>query len=559
MSYRRWRIATGCLLQRQTANQGPPLVYSMRPSRNRTNVNTYNLKRLSGIVSRTRKPQRSSGNSEVKDEVPSMSHIGTHEGVQAAQSGSFDQTGGSQTNELPWPAMPPSLPELGRSLSSGEAKTVQQSRPISSQTSRRFCKCFNPYADSNGHFYSVNQLFTQGVWIGYLAPDRHRESFRGLPSFNILKSNCSKLVTPYPTATQGLAGQPRHAVCRGCLSATSKVFELREVQFYGKSKLVIMPLDGDDEVGVFAIMLPQKHDRSLHGLQSYRPYKIAESENGQDLFNDYEVLTLRNLDSSADVLATALDVLPPLELTRTAVEVKKRSVSDSNYIYDTSTLFESSTTDNSIPTTPTLEEGEIREDDMQEDGSIKTKRQRSSTTISCKPHTVEEKRLSGYNSPAYPGAGGFMEMSLDCNAQSPVTSTSNLQPRVTKSHVSPETVHPELTKEQAGRIYIIWFVKDRDLEYEFVHTIGECKTFAGLLRLLEEDTEAIPSIAEILKRTTTWRLCCNTGGHGGMNKALIARKGKEAAFDRLQTILAEAPLWSTNLHGRVHVELRSLS
>lgn len=286
MSYRRWRIATGCLLQRQTANQGPPLVvrkgifslvgshkhralaqpqpcqtlhtthhphklarnnrlvqpagiphlqYSMRPSRNRTNVNTYNLKRLSGIVSRTRKPQRSSGNSEVKDEVPSMSHIGTHEGVQAAQSGSFDQTGGSQTNELPWPAMPPSLPELGRSLSSGEAKTVQQSRPISSQTSRRFCKCFNPYADSNGHFYSVNQLFTQGVWIGYLAPDRHRESFRGLPSFNILKSNCSKLVTPYPTATQGLAGQPRHAVCRGCLSATSKVFELREVQFYGKS------------------------------------------------------------------------------------------------------------------------------------------------------------------------------------------------------------------------------------------------------------------------------------------------------------------------------------
>ncbi|EMD61099.1 hypothetical protein COCSADRAFT_29370 [Bipolaris sorokiniana ND90Pr] len=540
MPYRWWQIAISYLLQRQTANQGPPLVI------------------LSGIVSRTRKPRGSSGNSEVKDEAPPTSQIAMHEGVQAAGSGSLDQTGGCETNELLWPAMPPSVLELGRSPSSGEAKTVQQSRPTSSQTSRRFCKCFNPYDDSNGHFYSVNQLFTQGVWIGYLAPDRHKESFRGLPSFNVLKSNCAKLIAPYPKATQGLVGQIRHAVCRGCVSATSKVFELREVQFYGKSKLVIMPLDGDDEAGVFAIMLPQKHDRSLHGLQSYRPYKMIESENGQDFSNDYEVLTLRNLDSSADVLATALDVLPLPGRTGTAVEVKKRSVSDSNYIYDTSTLSVSSMTDTSKPTTRTLEEGEIREDDVQKDESIKTKRQRSSTTTSRKSDTIEEGKPSDYDRPAYPDTGGFVETSLDCGAQSPVTSTSNLPPRVAKRHLSCETVHPELTKEQADRIYIIWLVKDRDLEYEFVHTIGECKTFVGLLRLLEEDTEAIPSIAEILKRTKTWRLCCSLDGHGGMNKALIAREGKEAAFDRLQTILTEAPFWSMNSHGRVHVELRSL-
>lgn len=211
------------------------LQYSMRPSRNRTNVNTYNLKILSGIVSRTRKPQGSSGNSEVKDEAPSTPQDGTHEGSQAAEAGSLDQTSGFQTNELPWPAIPPSLLELGRSQSSGEAKTVQQSPPTSSQTPRRYLKCFNPHADPNGHFYSVHQLFTQGVWIGYLAPDRHKESFRGLPSFNMLRSNCAKLIAPYPKATQGLVGQNRYAVCRGCVSGTSKVFELREVQFYGKS------------------------------------------------------------------------------------------------------------------------------------------------------------------------------------------------------------------------------------------------------------------------------------------------------------------------------------
>lgn len=39
-------------------------------------------------------------------------------------------------------------------------------------------------------------------------------------------------------------------------------------------KVVIMPLDGDDDAGVFAIMIPQTTDRSLHGLQSYRPYEV---------------------------------------------------------------------------------------------------------------------------------------------------------------------------------------------------------------------------------------------------------------------------------------------
>lgn len=39
-------------------------------------------------------------------------------------------------------------------------------------------------------------------------------------------------------------------------------------------KVVIMPLDGDDDAGVFAIMIPQTNDRSLHGLQSFRPYEV---------------------------------------------------------------------------------------------------------------------------------------------------------------------------------------------------------------------------------------------------------------------------------------------
>ena len=40
-------------------------------------------------------------------------------------------------------------------------------------------------------------------------------------------------------------------------------------------KVVVMPLDGDDDAGVFAIMIPQKSDRSLHGLQSFRPYEVS--------------------------------------------------------------------------------------------------------------------------------------------------------------------------------------------------------------------------------------------------------------------------------------------
>ena len=67
----------------------------------------------------------------------------------------------------------------------------------------------------------------------------------------------------------------------------------------GEQKLVIMPLDADDDVGAFAIMLPQKVDRSLRGLQSYRPYELTNGGKGDSFVNNYMMLTLRNPDSES--------------------------------------------------------------------------------------------------------------------------------------------------------------------------------------------------------------------------------------------------------------------
>ena len=95
------------------------------------------------------------------------------------------------------------------------------------------CDCFNSFPGPKGHFYATRELFKRGVWIGYLDKSRHSQSYYGLPSFRDLRVNHSKFSIPRPPVTQGVPGEERLAVCRGCAGQNSQLITLTEIKFVG--------------------------------------------------------------------------------------------------------------------------------------------------------------------------------------------------------------------------------------------------------------------------------------------------------------------------------------
>jgi hypothetical protein len=301
-----------------------------------------------------------------------------------------------------------------------------------------------------------------------------------------------------------------------------------------------MPLDGDDDAGVFAIMLPQKTDRSLNGLQGYRFYEISD-----EVANNFMLLTLRNSDRDAGTLETVLEVLPLQECLDIAQRLASHPAS-SDQGSARPTSFRTTVQGPSSSTTP-ASKGTITPDveDIRRAGS----RKRAKTSI--KPTPVPELPKEGRQK----SVSKLLKQTQDVKApRLPDHNDNNTQ--ATRQEGGVEIIPLDLTDDQAGRVHVIWPVRDAndDMDYEFIHTLAEFKTFKGLVTLLEEDTEAIPPIAEIVARTKTWRMTYE--GADGANKAVVARKDSEVAFDRLQTLLAQLPLWQ-DAQARVHVELKS--
>lgn len=144
-------------------------------------------------------------------------------------------------------ASSPSLSAVGSNPTDNAATSFRESKTINREVitdrkrtasvamapSNPVFDCFNMLNRAEGHFYSANELFSRGVWIGYLAPARHKESFQKLPSFNNLRNNFKNFNPPYPPTITGPVGEERNAVCRGCIGHDSAVISLREIGFYG--------------------------------------------------------------------------------------------------------------------------------------------------------------------------------------------------------------------------------------------------------------------------------------------------------------------------------------
>ncbi|RMZ71658.1 integral membrane [Pyrenophora seminiperda CCB06] len=596
-----------------------------RPIRARKSVRTYNLKTLSRTSSITR---RTSQAIEPKSARLSESPK-TTESKEENPYPSYSE----ESSELTSPMMSPNLRALETSLSEGGI-TIPPTQSSVSPKGADLYDCFNSIPHPKGHFYSAKELFARGVWIGYLSPERHKESFYGLPSFNSLKANFTNFSPPYPPIIHGSVRENRNAVCRGCARSTSGVIALSEIHFVRASKLVIMPLDADDDFGAFAIMVPQKVDRSLHGLQSYRPYELTDGGKGESFVNNYMLLTIRNSDSESGTLETVLKVLAAQEHANTV----RKDVDPSHFLLDNQPI-------SSSPSTITDANFARASETILNDGrSVVPKQQKTGITIGDHHDTMEDMRNDGEgiyiqgnfeitpglsepameltkppgldatiprdNSPAkqqkwmtpeplgsepqatkapslvqsIPRDDSFAQRQ---NTRTPEPPLSSLHAAKTSSpmqsiprdnnHLLSEKKMPKLsersdkvikepspiqsmtfglTDEQAECIHLTWTGKDTEMEYEFGYTLGECKTFGGFLALLEEGTQAFPTFADMLARTKTWQMTLRLGD--GTNKAFVARRGAETAFNRLQTTLARAPIWMSTPYPTVDVEVRSL-
>ena len=316
---------------------------------------------------------------------------------------------------------------------------------------------------------------------------------------------------------------------------------------------------------------------------------------GEKFVNSYMMLTLRNPDSDAGTLETVLTVLPPKERADIVLKLKQLPTRDKR-LSSTPRLSKISDVDATPLAPPVMSKAHVDDSDARIDEPATRKRRKISDSAANKSEPVRQSptgcsvdltQSPPPQSPPRPQqtlrespTGCSVDLGQPLPPQSPpqpqqtpqrtptpaddvkhhgsITSAPSRPPSQATSVASfSNVISLDLTDEQAARICFIWTVVDDDIEYEFVHALVECKSFRGLLGLLEEDAEAIPSAASMISRTNVWRLTYRLGN--GPNKAVVLRKGTEVAFDRLQLTLAQASIWQENPNAKIDIELKSLS
>jgi hypothetical protein len=138
-----------------------------RPVRSRAPVLTYNLKDFCGIARHT---QMSTPEEQVLNCTPVVRS--------------------DTSSPLSSPMMSPQIP-------SESAFPPTDARDSTTSQEPKY-ECFNQVPSTYGHYYSALTLYAHGVWIEYLASDRQKKSFRGLPSYSYLKANFVDMSLPCP-------------------------------------------------------------------------------------------------------------------------------------------------------------------------------------------------------------------------------------------------------------------------------------------------------------------------------------------------------------------------
>ncbi|KAF2026176.1 hypothetical protein EK21DRAFT_92617 [Setomelanomma holmii] len=528
-----------------------------RPVRSHTAVDTYNLKVLNGNARHTRTSHLSKQtrhnnqsmdsalmNTDLSDETPPR---------HAARGSTSSSPSSLSASPSVWSQMDGqdnSLCHITRAAAKAHRATQHSTTQRCNSNITQKYDCFNQLTNPRGHYYSARELYSHGVWVGYLAPDRQNKSYHELPSYNELKANYNAFRLPFPPSAAGKACVIREAVCRSCLGSASTPITMVELPFIKNRSIAIMPLDGDDDL--FCIMLPRSLDRSHKALQTWRPYETRNGGDGKTFDNNFFLLTLRNTNRDLGTVEALRYALDPQEDTEPVSAPRPIVVLKANLQVNPDSA--------SLEPLPRSRSARKRPQDslISTDTKVQPKHQR--------------KRLNSV-SPSRAVSGDTMDHTGDETSDSPSNDIAGTEALATREQeptpgpsIASETCNgvrvPGSENDSGGggplsaRVRFIWRVSDDGFDYDFLHTMAECDSFAKLLAVLQDDVEHIPTAADLLARTTTWRLSyCSPNG---MKRAVVTRKGTEVQFKHLVATLEKQAL-ETGDTSTVDIELKAMA
>lgn len=351
--------------------------------------------------------------------------------------------------------------------------------------------------------------------------------------------NYKKQLKPCPPSITGTASyeNERKAVCRGCLGDESQLITLGEIRFAPNQKLVIMPLDGEDDEGLFCILIQMPYDRSLTGLVAYRPYEHRADGN----FTSNIVLhTLRKYNQPGT-----------LETIRSVLEPK-----DSNSTGDVDASQESPEktprgmprkSGSSLPASNQKQTPRKRKfADDGEDGPASIKQSTETPSLRTQQPT-----------PTTPDTSEQLSISIGTESTLADRSVQKTLPTQSKA-LAPDAkvaIPLDLTDEQAERVILTWIVGIDEFKYVFSFSIAQCDyKFSKYLELVREDA-ADDQVDAYLDKLSVWHLLCQPT-HVEALKCPV-RKGNEHSFATFQAQLAQSRFWQEDSKSNIRVEVQA--
>ncbi|KAH3981000.1 hypothetical protein HBH51_050050 [Parastagonospora nodorum] len=451
-------------------------------------------------------------------------------------------------------------------------RSVMRERSVASRTAPipLDFECFSHFSNGSGHYYSAPKLYARGIWIGYLSPESQKKSYRGLPSFRELQANFRDMSLPFPASKQGNSGMNRDAVCRGCFGAQSGLFTLREMAFVKDRSLVIMPLDGNEEMGMFCILISQPMDRSTKHLQVWRPYEVGDGGDGLKFSNTFALLTLRYTGSDIGTIETiratlhspgnsnlvSRDALRSLETPLVNQEKELQAASPPNPTEEQPALIAEIQLAQEIPAVVKSQASLNREAPhvvpaiLQDQLSLIA----NNETMQKVPAVVESQASLNQEAPHVVPAILQDQLSLIANNETMQKVPAVVELQASLNREAPPVVTAiNLTDEQAQNINIVWTVDVDGAACDFPLTMAECHSFSEMLGVLRNMVQSFPAVAAILENANMWLLTYM--GPKGAKKTQLGRKGTEVAFNRMRDDLAKT---SSTVGGTLDVELRAV-
>lgn len=318
-----------------------------------------------------------------------------------------------------------------------------------------------------------------------------------------------------------------------------------------------MPLDGDDELGTFCILLPQPMDRAMKNLQGWRPYEVKNGGDGSKFNNKFVLFTLRYADHDIGTLETVLATLRPQNSQYNAMRPTSRNITTPPTAELVLSAGEES--NESIKSTSRKRKARAR-DSTNDSGFLSSlrgsKRKQKEVTILSFSKNNQRRLSKNRPSPNAMGSTTTSELPAVSDVQPPLASRnapgSSKQGHSNYKGSSRISV-PRLTNEQVQNIDIVWTLDVDGQACDFPLTLAKFKSFSELLEGMREMARYCPPAAVLLDKTELW--CLTYTQPNGTRKTEMTLKGEETAFARMQTALRQTRL---SAGDRLDVVIRAM-